>query len=390
VIRVAFTLVGGKNWTGGRNYLLNLLGALQQHAAKRIAPLLFVDAAADADDIAPFRDMQGVEIVSTPLLDTRRHPRALAAALLLGRDPAWARLLKQHRVDLIFEAAQFHGWRLGIPAVAWIPDFQHKYLPHLFSRASWFKREIGYRAQIAAGRRIMLSSDDARQACERFYPSSRNRTHTVHFAVPPGPNVSHEQAQAVAASYDLPEHFFFMPNQFWKHKNHELVLDALSLAKAAGHDVVVAASGRQLDTRDPAYFPNFLKRLEQLDLARNFRLLGMIPYRDLLCLMRASSALLNPSLFEGWSTTVEEAKALGTPMLLSDLDVHCEQAGDQAVYFDRQDPAALARALAEFKRLPVDERSTQAARAQIDAQARVAKFADDFASLAEHYAGANQ
>ena len=42
--------------------------------------------------------------------------------------------------------------------------------------------------------------------------------------------------------------------------------------------------------------------------------------------MCASVALLNPSHFEGWSTTVEEARALGVPMLLSDLDVHLEQA----------------------------------------------------------------
>lgn len=33
---------------------------------------------------------------------------------------------------------------------------------------------------------------------------------------------------------------------------------------------------------------------------------------------------VNPSFYEGWSTTVEEAKSIGVPLLLSDIPVHRE------------------------------------------------------------------
>lgn len=46
----------------------------------------------------------------------------------------------------------------------------------------------------------------------------------------------------------------------------------------------------------------------------NFRHLGLIPYNDVFALNAACDALMNPSKFEGWSTPVEEAKALGTPL----------------------------------------------------------------------------
>ena len=36
--------------------------------------------------------------------------------------------------------------------------------------------------------------------------------------------------------------------------------------------------------------------------------------------------LINPSLFEGWSTTVEEAKLFDKKMILSDIKVHNDQA----------------------------------------------------------------
>ena len=62
--------------------------------------------------------------------------------------------------------------------------------------------------------------------------------------------------------------------------------------------------------------------------------------------MQASVAVLNPSRFEGWSVSVEEAKSLGKLVLLSDIDVHREQAPPDGVYFGVDDAAGLARSIA--------------------------------------------
>ena len=73
----------------------------------------------------------------------------------------------------------------------------------------------------------------------------------------------------------------------------------------------------------------------------------MIPLDHVYALLRSSTALINPSRFEGWSTTVEEAKSFGVPMILSDLDVHREQTGGAARYFGINDPEMLADHLSE-------------------------------------------
>ncbi len=387
MIRIAFTLIGGKDWTGGYNYLLNLLNVLVQHQKDHLIPVLFVGEACTEDDIAPFSAIPGVELVRTPLLNASRRTASLIQAMLLGRDGSLRRLFLAHRIEVVFESAQFFGWRLGIPAIAWIPDFQHKVLPHLFSRSAWWKREIGFRAQVLGGRTIMLSSEDARRACELHYPSTRGRTRTVHFAVPPGPRAPYSEARAIADSYGLPKHFFFMPNQFWRHKNHSLVFDALLNLRERGRQVVVAASGKQADPRAPCYFATFRVKLEQADLQNEFRLLGMIPYPHLASLMRASAAMLNPSLFEGWSTTVEEARAMGTPMLLSDIDVHREQMGEDAVYFERHSAQSLSDALEAFMPLSEVQREHRGDSAREAAFQRVERFAQDFADLVEHSQG---
>ena len=74
----------------------------------------------------------------------------------------------------------------------------------------------------------------------------------------------------------------------------------------------------------------------------NVIFLGLVPIPDLFQLMRRSLAVVQPSLFEGWSTIVEEVKSLGCPILLSDLAVHREQQPEQAVYFDSTDVDSMA------------------------------------------------
>ena len=380
-MRVAFTMIGGGTGTGGYNYLLNLLRVLCTHEATRIQPVLFLGLDVAADEAAGFEGTAGLEIIRSPVVNRARRSATLAWSLLWGVDADLQALFRGQRIDVVFESAQFFGWRLGLPVVAWIPDFQHRHLRHMFTSGGYWRRELGFQAEIAAGRTIMLSSEDARHDCERFYPRSVGRTRAVRFAVPPGQPPSLAQARAVADGYGLPAHFLFMPNQFSKHKNHFLVLDALALLRSRGVDTVVVSSGKQLDERHPDYFAQFKARLDALGLHSQLRLLGLIPYADLAALMRASAGLLNPSLFEGWSTPVEEARALGVPLLLSDLEVNREQAGDQARYFNRHSAAELADAIAAMPPLDDARRDLALEGALKAARARVRQFAADFTRM---------
>jgi glycosyltransferase involved in cell wall biosynthesis len=117
----------------------------------------------------------------------------------------------------------------------------------------------------------------------------------------------------------------------------------------------------------------------------------MIPISHVYALLRSSAALINPSSFEGWSTTVEEAKSFGAPMILSNIGVHREQAGEHALYFDLDDPSALAEHLtvvaAAFEpseaRMPLDSVEARVA-------AFVADFADTVNSARSLYSGGNR
>jgi glycosyltransferase involved in cell wall biosynthesis len=389
MIRVAFTLIGGRTWTGGHNYLLNLLQSLSAHESSTISLVLFVptDFNTRIDD---FKSIEGLEIVPHNLFNNNNYSAQLLQAIFFGYIKELDDLFIQHRIHVVFQAAQFYGWRSRIPAIAWIPDFQHRFLPHLFPKYSLLKREIGFRAQTRFNRNIMLSSNDAQNSCELFYPSTKGKTHVVHFALPTNNMTDFSMARSIADNYGLPENFFFLPNQFWRHKNHFLVIEALSLLQSHGIEVIVAASGKQLDPRAPDYFNYFQHELINRKLVDKFLLLDMIPYDHISALMRTCQALINPSLFEGWSTTVEEARAMGTPMLLSDIAVHREQMGENATYFQRDSAESLALALKNMPKFDKTLRDNQFFHAEQDSKTRFRLFASNFRQLVVKANGVNQ
>ena len=330
-------------WTGGVNYVESVCRALLAHPQFGYEPLVLSSPQIDAQLRRRLEDFLGTRLVTHPGL-ARGRRAGLGTALTLGYNPLMSELCMRGNCDVMLEAADFYGWRFPVACLAWVPDFQDRHLPQLFSRQARLQRSLGLRLQLAAGRRVLLSSEDARADCERFYRLSRGRTAVARFAVRPA-LAPGESDPHLRERLRLPERFFYLPNQFWTHKNHVRVIEALQLLRARGFDIVVAASGEPQEPRQAGH----MRRLREMAVARglteNFLFLGNVAVRDVALLMRASVALLNPSLFEGWSTTVEEGKALGVRMVLSDLAVHREQVGDGADFFDPHDPRSIAACL---------------------------------------------
>ena len=379
MINIAFTIIGGEDWRGGYNYLINLLEAISDHARNEISPFLFIGNDIKKEEIAPFLNIPSLTIIKSDVFNTSQSNLRLIKSIILGLDKAALNEFTKQNIDIVFESAQFYGWRFTLPTLAWIPDFQHKYLRDLFGWKAYWKREIGFRIQVVTGRHIMLSSYNAQIDCENFYPKSKGCTHVLHFSVPSKKKITSNQIAEVLALYDLPTDFFFLPNQFWKHKNHECVINALNLLKIKKIDIFIVATGQQKDSRDPMHFSNLKKLIKELNLKENFRILGSIPYEHVTTLMQASLALINPSKFEGWSTTVEEAKVLNVPMILSSISVHKEQSPN-AIFFDPYDPASLSRILEEKTKLFLKLSTTRKKR-RLPSKSGMQIFANNFLSI---------
>lgn len=145
----------------------------------------------------------------------------------------------------------------------------------------------------------------------------------------------------------MPEKFFYLPNQFWKHKNHIIVFEALRILQKQGIKPFVVFTGNPVDTRNPMHFAFLMEKISEWNLRDQVAFLGLVPHENVYHLLRQSICVLNPSLFEGWSTTVEESKSVGKRMIISNLPVHLEQDPPLTEYFDPHSAEELAEKLAQ-------------------------------------------
>lgn len=348
MMRIGFQInFRDKGWMGGINYFRNLFEAIKYSDIKDIDPLVVAGYSADKGILASL----GVDNVTLSLWgDTTGWRWMLRRALALGfgRDFIFEKELLNKNVDLISHLG-YLGKNSKIPSLVWIPDFQERYLPDFFSAAERNNRDRENRNIVKHASAILLSSEHAREGLAQISKYAAKRAYVLPF-VATVPRLSElPSIQSLVAKYDLPESFFFLPNQFWKHKNHEVVIRALALLKNRGKPVTVISTGNPQDHRQPKFFRYLTKLIIEENVIDDFRILGVLPFIDLMGLMSHSIAIINPSLFEGWSTTVEEAKSLGKIAIISDIPVHREQAPSRGIYFNAYDAYGLADILFNTK-----------------------------------------
>jgi tetratricopeptide (TPR) repeat protein len=255
-------------------------------------------------------------------------------------------------------------------AVSWIPDFQHVYLPELFSRLEIEQRDAAFQKIAQTARIVVLNSEDTKNEFKNLYPESTAAVHILNLHPLPVDAWYGTDPEQTQKKYGLPDRFLICCNQFWQHKNHLRLLEALALLKKRGHRVNLVCTGGTDDYRAEGYFSEVKQTISELGIDDSVYITGSIPRTDQIQLMRRAQAVVQPTLFEGAGLVVEEARMLGKTVLLSDIARHYEQAPEYGVYFSRVSSSALADAienlLPSLSAGPDRHRELQAKRASIE------------------------
>jgi glycosyltransferase involved in cell wall biosynthesis len=344
VIRVGFVFSFDDGWLGGINYFRNLLTALYALPERKIEAVIFTGLRSSERN---FDGFPAVKIVRSRLFDRGSilWRMRLYWQRMFSRDPLLERLLRKHDVALLSHT-DWAGKAAAIPAIGWLPDFQHVHLPEFFSKREIALRNENFSNMCRYCPTIIVSSFDAQADLVRFDPGCKSKSEVLQFVAAATDEKTILPGRGeLEKRYKFSGKYFLLPNQFWKHKNHRVVIEALGLLGREGKRVLVLATGSTADYRHPDYFQSLMERAKELGVLDDFRHLGIIPAPDLAGLMRDAAAIINPSSFEGWSTSVEEAKSLGKRVLLSDIPVHREQNPALGSYFPPDDADALASML---------------------------------------------
>ena len=346
MINIAILLNIPKEYKGGINYYKNLLLAISTVNENKLFVNIFTSKDMDQEYLDEFSKY--AKVIKTNVLTRKTFTWFIDRMFFrlfkisLGKDL----LLIKNNIDIVSHS--YHIPKLSkAKSINWIPDFQYVYYPNL-----WTKKQLDDTVKlhdylVDKSNVIMLSSNDAKSTYLNEYTKYKDKVKVIHFVSQPETAfelLEKNLSEHVVDEYTQGKPFFYLPNQFWSHKNHIVVFKAAKILKDKGYDFKLITSGLMHDFRSGDQHINMLKKfVEEYNLSDVIIFLGLIPYNQVLNLILYSKSLINPSFFEGWSSTVEEAKTLGSMVILSNIGVHIEQCPANSLYFDPLNENELAK-----------------------------------------------
>jgi glycosyltransferase involved in cell wall biosynthesis len=351
--RVGIIYNFNENWIGGAYYIQNLISSLNYLPVSEQIQLYIL-----TKEKSVFQELQkSTGYPNLKFIQYKPQFNNIERFINKVSQKLFQKKLIVKKIDLDFVFPLF-----GIPndlqhikeLVFWIPDLQEKFLPDLFSPEEVNFRQSSYENMIALNYPIVFSSLSALNDFDSFYPLSKNPKKVLQFGVV-HPDLKAINIDEVKVKYGIEGDYFFSPNQFWQHKNQIAIIEAVKILKNSGLSVKIVFTGKEHDYRNPNYTTDLKQKVTDYELENEIIFLGFIDRIDQLMLMKNAQATIQPSLFEGWSTVVEDAKALNQTLIVSNLVVHHEQLGDKGYYFSPNNYNELADIIVEVMVNPVNK-----------------------------------
>jgi glycosyltransferase involved in cell wall biosynthesis len=306
------TLVPGR-LGGSETYVRELLRALGRAGAHDYRVVL--------PPIAHDRGEGLPSVVAREYRAGRSTPARLAA---IGLATAYPQPLRRHLAgaNVVHFPLTIELPRTALPKVVTLHDLQHLDLPELFPRAERVFRAVFWHRSLRRADRVIAISEFVRDRAVALLGLDAQRIRVV----PQG--LDHDQLGPRGAER---EPFLLYPARRWPHKNHRRLYEAFALLHRERPELRLVLTGGGDFTDAP---PGVEVR-------------GHVDTPELVSLMQRASALVFPSLYEGFGLPPLEAMACGCPVACSNTAALPEVVGDAARLFDPRDPAAIADAVRE-------------------------------------------
>ena len=329
--------VDATSWVNRRGY-----GRFARNALTRLAEL-------DGETTYVFviEDGSAAELPGERLAVKLSRPAAEAASADSYRPPAdllrLAAAVTRARFDaFLFPSVYTYFPSAGAPTVVGVhdliaDDFPELTLPSRRARTFW---QMKQRLAVRLARRLFTVSEAARTDISKRLGIPPEKLAIVPEAPDPAfhPRSADEVERETRAIGLAPgDHYLLYAGGISPHKNIETLIEAF--ARVDGAKLVLVGA---LDDAYLSSTASVRARIEQLDLAGDVLLPGFVSDGTLAALYTGATAVVLPSLAEGFGLPAVEAAACGAPVVLSDIPAHRETMGNEALFFPTRDAARLA------------------------------------------------
>lgn len=365
-MRIGICHYGNRDAGGIYQYSVTMLEALYQHKAQGCEDDFIVFAAGSALDLMSLKRRGWSAARTEPVSLKQRFLDVLRRKV--GEGPhreVWRRFrkatLRQKNLTRRNEAAMRHvieqfralsvqlllcpfpqplAFKSGVPYVMAIHDVQHRLqpeFPEVSANGEWERHEYIIRNGARHATLLLADSEVGKQDILNFY--GQHGVNSDQVKVLPYlpscavvPDISEDERRRVRAAHRLPERYLFYPAQFWPHKNHKRIVQALArLKKKHGTDIEVVFCGSHTEEIRERTFHDVMTVASQLGVEKNIRYLGYVADDDISGLYAEAVALVMPTFFGPTNIPILEAWVVDCPVLTSDIRGIRDQVHDAGV-----------------------------------------------------------
>jgi glycosyltransferase involved in cell wall biosynthesis len=270
-------------------------------------------------------------------------------------NPELEQWFRANKIDLmIYPISSSLSFETRLPYILTIHDLQHRLqpeFPEVSANGEWESREYIFRNGIRNATMLLSESETGKEDILNFYGEYGVTADQVK-VLPLLPSITLQreinaaERQRVRQKYSLPDRYFFYPAQFWPHKNHLRIVQAMALLKEQ-HDlrVHILFSGYHSGDIREATFKEVADTATKLQVQDQISYFGYVPDDDIAALYAEARGLIMPTFFGATNIPPLEAWALGCPVLTSDIRGIRQQAGEASVLVDPKSDDELCKTL---------------------------------------------
>jgi glycosyltransferase involved in cell wall biosynthesis len=260
------------------------------------------------------------------------------------------KFLEKKKVDLIYFVSQsrYASYVHSINYIFTLFDLCHRDYPEFPEKRKNRTFEIlenHFNKNLPRAVAILVESSLGKKNVVSKYRVDENRVHI--FPMGPAPIINSLNFEKdnnlernfvnIKEKYDLKYDYVFYPAQFWAHKNHIYILEALNILKKE-NSLSIGAIFSGSDMGNLSYIKSMTKIMNLED---RVRFVGFVSDEELISLYSNSVALVMPTYFGPTNIPPLEAFKLNVPVLYSDIPGLREQACKAALFLDLNDPKSL-------------------------------------------------
>lgn len=266
---------------------------------------------------------------------------------IIGPKPLWTKFalplnlaISKNNFDLFYTPTHYSPSPCPIPTIPTIHDIGYLKNPTEFNAKDFYQLKNWTVKSITQAKHIIAVSEFTKNQIIKEYKIDPKKITVIPNGITKYKKNLKTECQKVLNKFKINKPYFLSVGTLKPNKNYPFLIKSFS--KLSGFQLVI--SGKKGWQYDEIY-----QTVTNLKLQDSVIFTDYVKDKEKNILYQCATAIVLPSLYEGFGIPAIESQSFGTPVILSDIPVFREIMGNSATYIDPTNIQSLVKAFKNIK-----------------------------------------